>query len=84
MLPQVFPSLHVIHQVQDGRDFALRSFAPQHKREEDQIEHFFVQTFAGQGVHVPGEPLSVFAVQVGAYAGRAAALVSFNVLTSCM
>lgn len=44
---QAFPNVHIIHQVQDGRDYALNNLLRHKKRTTNAFEQHFVQLLTG-------------------------------------
>jgi hypothetical protein len=48
LLLQVFPNLHVIHQVRDGRDVALSNLNSTNLRTTRKFQRYYIQTFAGE------------------------------------
>jgi hypothetical protein len=43
----VFPNLHVIHEVRDGRDVALSNLNSTNLRTTRKFQRHYIQTFAG-------------------------------------
>jgi hypothetical protein len=46
----VFPNLHVIHEVRDGRDVALSNINSTSLRTTRKFQRHYIETFAGGGL----------------------------------